>query len=139
MRNNEELSRELEELLCQVTEDNYKEPEYIQGLFMLMCAYEAEEKPLRAVDTARKLIRLSIEDDINVTDEQLRGCYDVLARSGDFEAYCIALEWNRPLMKKFYIPRAKVLKKEGVMGAFQDLQDDKLDLLVLNMPPRPSW
>lgn len=133
---NEELSRELEELLEQVTEDNYKEPEYIQGLYMYMCACEAEDKPLRAIDTARKLIRLSLEDDVNVTDEQLRGCYDVLARSGDFEAYCIALEWNRPLMKKFYIPRAKVLKKHGVMEAFQDLQDDKLDLLVLNMPPR---
>ena len=136
MHNDENLSRELEELLAQVTEDDYKKPEYIQGLYMYMCACEAEEKPLRAVDTARKLIRLSLEDDVLVTDEQLRGCYDVLARSGDFEAYCIALEWNRPLMKKFYIPRAKVLKKHGVMDAFQDLQDDKLDLLVLNMPPR---
>ena len=136
MRNGENLSRELEELLSQVTEENYKEPEYIQGLYMYMCACEAEDKTNVAVNTARKLIRLSLEDDINVTDEQLRGCYDVLARSGDFESYCIALEWNRPLEKKFYIPRAKVLKKNGVMDAFQDLQDDKLDLLVLNMPPR---
>jgi len=133
---NENLSIELEELLSQVTEDNYKAPEYIQALFMLMCAYESEEKVNLAVNTARKLIKLSLEDDINVLDEQLRGCYDVLARSGDFEAYCIALEWNRPLEKKFYLPRAKVLKKKGVIQAFQDLQDDKLDLLVLNMPPR---
>ena len=133
---NEELSRELEELLSQVTEEDYGTPEYIQGRYMLMCAYEAEDRPEDAAIVAKDLIRSSVVKDFDVTDEQLRGCYDVLARSGNFEAYCIALEWNRPLMKKFYIPRAKVLKKNGVMNAFQDLQDDKLDLLVLNMPPR---
>ena len=133
---NENLSEELESLLEQVDEKDFKSQEYIQGLYMLMCAYEAEEKLEKAVLVARDLIQMALEDNTYVTNEQLRGCYDVLARSGDFEAYCIALEWNRPLMKKFYIPRAKVLKKNGVMDAFQDLQDDKLDLLVLNMPPR---
>ena len=133
---NENLSEELESLLEQVDEKDFKSQEYIQGLYMLMCAYEAEEKSEKAVLVARDLIQMALEDNTYVTNEQLRGCYDVLARSGDFEAYCIALEWNRPLMKKFYIPRAKVLKEKGVMDAFQDLQDDKLDLLVLNMPPR---
>lgn len=133
---NEELSRELEELLAQIKGEDREKPEYIQGLYMLMCAYEAEDMPEKAQVIARDLINMSLEDECEVGDNQLRGCYDVLARSGDFEAYCIALEWNRPLFKKFYLPRAKVLKKHGVMEAFQDLQDDKLDLLVLNMPPR---
>ena len=136
MNNNEELSRELEELLSQVTEDDYKKPEYIQGLYMYMCACEAEERTSVAIDTARKLIRLSLEDDIPVTDEELRGCYDVLARSGDFEAYMIAMEWNRPLEKKFYLPRRRVFKEHGVIDAFQAFCNDELDLLVLNTPPR---
>lgn len=129
------LSEELLPLLDAVVGEDKKRPEYIQGLYTLMCAYESEGTQDKACDVAQKLIDMSI-DKYEVTDTQLRTCYDVLARAGDFEAYCIALEWNRPLEKKFYIPRAKVLKKHGVVQLFQDLQDDKLDLAVLNLPPR---
>lgn len=62
--------------------------------------------------------------------------YDTKARQGDFESFCIAMEWNRPINKQFYLPRAKLLKKHGFVQAIQDLIDDKLDLLVLNAPPR---
>lgn len=62
--------------------------------------------------------------------------YDTRARQGDFEAFCIAMEWNRPIQKQFYLPRARLLKKHGFIDAIQDLIDDKLDLLVLNAPPR---
>ena len=46
------------------------------------------------------------------------------------------MEWNRPIEKQFFIPRMRLLKKHGLIQGFQDLQDDKLDLLVLNLPPR---
>lgn len=62
--------------------------------------------------------------------------YDTKARQGDFESFCIAMEWNRPINNQFYLPRAKLLKKHGVIQGVQDLIDDKLDLLVLNLPPR---
>ena len=62
--------------------------------------------------------------------------YDTRARQGHFESFCIALEWNRPIHKQFYLPRAKLLKKHGFVQGIQDLIDDKLDLLVLNAPPR---
>lgn len=62
--------------------------------------------------------------------------YDTKARQGDYEAFCIAMEWNRPIQKQFYLPRARLLKKHGVIQGVQDLIDDKLDLLVLNLPPR---
>lgn len=62
--------------------------------------------------------------------------YDTKARQGDFESFCIAMEWNRLINKQFYLPRAKLLKKHGFVQAIQDLIDDKLDLLVLNAPPR---
>lgn len=129
-------SDEFRELLASVPKDKLWCREYIDGMYMLMCAYEVEEDE-RCVDTAREIIR-----NIDVSGENatiIRNCYDTLARHGDFEAFMIAMEWNRPLEKQFYLPRARVFKKEGVVAAFQDLQDDKLDLLVLNMPPRPSW
>lgn len=130
------LSEELLPLLEAVDEKDRTCEEYIQGLYTLMCAYESEDNVEKAVETAHKLIDMNIIDGVAVKDENLRTCYDVLARSGDFEAYCIALEWNRPLRKQFYVPRAKILKKHGLIQGFQDLQDDKLDLLVLNLPPR---
>lgn len=129
------LSEELIPLLEAVPEDARVTPEYLQGLYTLMCAYESEGNSENACKIARDLIDMSVSE-YDVTDVQLRTCYDVLARAGDFESYCIALEWNRPLEKKFYIPRAEVLKKHGVVQLFQDLQDDKLDLAVLNLPPR---
>ena len=71
---------------------------------------------------------------------KLRTClvhaYDTRARCGDFESFCIALEWKSPIEKQFYIPRMKLMRKHGVTQGIQDLIDDKLDLLVLNLPPR---
>lgn len=131
----EKLSVELEALLSEVDDSDKTRPEYVKGLYTLMCAYEAEEDTEKACKTAHDLIDMSISG-VEVEDHDLCTCYDVLARAGDFESYCIALEWRRPLMKQFYIPRAKLLKKHGLMQGFQDLQDDKLDLLVLNLPPR---
>ena len=64
------------------------------------------------------------------------GCYDTLARCGDFESFLIAIEWNRPIEKQFYLPRRKILKKFGLIQAFQDVADGKLDFLCINMPPR---
>ena len=66
----------------------------------------------------------------------LLASYDSRARCGDFRAYCIALEWNRPIDKQFFLPRRRILEKHGLIQAFQDLSDDKLDFLCLNLPPR---
>ena len=76
----------------------------------------------------------------NLTDssiaEIMLAAYDTRARLGDFRAYCIALEWNRPIEKQFFLPRKRILEKHGLIQAFQDLNDDKLDFLCLNLPPR---
>ena len=76
----------------------------------------------------------------NLTDgsvaEIMLAAYDTRARLGDFRAYCIALEWNRPIEKQFFLPRKRILEKHGLIQAFQDLSDDKLDFLCLNLPPR---
>ncbi|MEG2831903.1 MAG: hypothetical protein RR923_03895 [Bacilli bacterium] len=63
-------------------------------------------------------------------------CYVDMARSGDFRAFLIAMEWNRTFKRQFYMPRRRVLEHHGVIQAFQDLKDRKYDVLMLNLPPR---
>ena len=50
-----------------------------------------------------------------------------------FEEYLKFLEFDREPEKKFYLPREKQLSI--VTDAMQDLEDDKLDLLCVSMPP----
>ncbi len=126
-------SDEFKALLKDFPKDKLWCREYIDGMYMLMCSLDVEEND-ECIDVARSIIR-----NIDITGENstvIRNCYDTLARHGDFEAFMIAMEWNRPLEKQFYLPRARVFKKLGVVEAIQDLVDDKLDLLVINCPPR---
>ena len=50
-----------------------------------------------------------------------------------FHLFLLYIEWNREPEKKFYPPRRKVLKQ--VVDALQELEDDKLDLLAISLPP----
>ncbi len=51
----------------------------------------------------------------------------------DFESYLLYVEWEREPAKKFYVPRRKVLKP--IVQDMQDLEENKLDLLTISMPP----
>ena len=50
-----------------------------------------------------------------------------------FHLCLLAVEWNRDPEKKFYAPRRKVLRE--VVEALQDLEDGKLDLAAISLPP----
>ena len=127
-------TEEFIELLSQVPEERRWCKEYVQGKYMLMCSHESDGDEEKACEVAKEIIS---NIDLDVSDDDIiRTCYDVMARNGDFEAFMIAMEWNRPMSKKFYLPRARLLKKHGLIDALQGLQDDKYDLVVLNMPPR---
>ena len=52
-----------------------------------------------------------------------------------FDSFMLFVERKRGIKSKFYYPRREVLWKHGVVQALQDLEDDKLDLLTLSMPP----
>lgn len=118
---------------------------YLQGLHSIKTDYETIEDFDKACKYAYIIIDLLsrnvIEYERNPENDELVNdiwvtAYDTRARQGDFESFCIAMEWNRPINKQFYLPRARLLKKHGVIQGVQDLIDDKLDLLVLNLPPR---
>ena len=118
---------------------------YLEGCYSLKCDYETLgdlDNACRYADIVIDLLQHDkvIHKDNQETREKINKMwvtsYDTKARNGDFESFCIALEWNRPIHKQFYLPRARLLKKHGVIQGIQDLIDDKLDLLVLNCPPR---
>ena len=50
-----------------------------------------------------------------------------------FHLCLLAVEWNRDPDKKFYPPRKMVLR--NVVRALQELEERKLDLLAVSMPP----
>lgn len=52
-----------------------------------------------------------------------------------FDSYMLALEKNREEEDRFYSPKRELLIKHGLIGALQDLEDDKLDILSISMPP----
>ena len=52
-----------------------------------------------------------------------------------FESYLIYLERKREEPERFYLPKKEQLNKHGLIQAMQDLEDDKLDLLSISMPP----
>lgn len=118
---------------------------YLTGVYSLKCDYESIGEIDKACSYADIIIDLlqgnkvvykdTIENREKINNMWVTS-YDTKARGGDFESFCIALEWNRPIHKQFYLPRARLLKKHGVIQGIQDLIDDKLDLLVLNLPPR---
>ncbi|MGL6217483.1 MAG: hypothetical protein ACRC36_05565, partial [Lacrimispora sphenoides] len=52
-----------------------------------------------------------------------------------FESYLIYLEKNREAKDRFYLPKRNQLNKHGLIQAMQDLEDDRLDILSISMPP----
>lgn len=52
-----------------------------------------------------------------------------------FDSYLLYLEKNRERSERFYSPKMKQLNKHGLIQAMQDLEDDKLDILSISMPP----
>lgn len=52
-----------------------------------------------------------------------------------FDSYLIYLERKREEPERFYLPKKEQLNKHGLIQAMQDLEDNKLDLLSISMPP----
>ena len=63
--------------------------------------------------------------------------YDIVRYEGFylFESYLIYLEKDRKKQDRFYLPKMAQLKKHNIIQSMQDLEDDKLDLLTISMPP----
>lgn len=52
-----------------------------------------------------------------------------------FHSYLLYLEKDREEKDRFYLPKMEQLNKHGLIQAMQDLEDDRLDILSISMPP----
>ena len=86
---------------------------------------------LRA-ETAKQVMQGKDPSEIAKFYELNKKTYLYMAQD-DFDSYCIYLEWNRPVEKRFYQHRAKALKP--IVNGLQDMADGRLDLLAVSMPP----
>ena len=80
-------------------------------------------------DCVKKAIGTNIEEFYNIYAKSL-----LMEAPYDFEQFMLFVEIGRPPEEKFYQPRQKTLKP--LLDALQELEDDKLDELLLSMPPR---
>lgn len=139
MNNKAKILRDIKELedLYFITENKETEA-YLNLLNALKVNYENLGDEENAVKWAKEVEKFVINSNHNYPREQeyLLGSYDTRARFGDFRAYCIALEWKRPIEKQFFLPRKRILEKHGLIQAIQDLIDGKLDFLFVSLPPR---
>ena len=129
--------KETEEVISTIK--NKMTKEYFNVAMGLKYDYEQLSEFEKADKMAQECLEL-LYDGILTNDpeesKKVLSCYDTRARCGDFESFLIALEWKRPIEKQFYIPRREILKKHGLIQAFQEVVDGKLDFLCVNMPPR---
>lgn len=137
----EEIRRRVtktEEILKGIDENNVDYEKYLAVLDIYREDNEKIKRKKKAKETARRIIEI-IETKVSTTSEKLkdymRNAYDTLARNGDFEAFMIAMEWNRPIKSQFYLPRRRVLREHGFIQGIQDLLDRKIKTLVIEAPP----
>lgn len=70
--------------------------------------------------------------------ELINWYYEILlleAQNMVFDSYLLYLEKNREPEERFYAPKRKQFLKIGLIDAFQELLDDKLDILSISLPP----
>jgi len=107
-------------------------------------AVAVEEKDrdyaLKVIDYIKEIATYTIK---KTEDEEIASQLDnflqyTLPRSmayWDFDTYLLFIERKRPKTRRFYEPRRKCLLRSGVIQALQDLEDDKLDIISISMPP----
>lgn len=133
------MEKLLSKILEKIKKDSYLFQTWEDLLYMSKEAMK-EDIPLGV----RYLKLLSAECERAISDplsseEEVKELYGLhkrvllAAARYDFDSYLLYVEWNREPKKKFYPPRRKVLKQ--VVGALQELADDKLDLLAVSLPP----
>lgn len=103
-----------------------------------LCCKEKKEKLLK--ETCKAIIDVVTRHLKDLPFEEQMKAHNILKDAHttygryNFESYLIAMEWDRPVEKRFYQPRMGVL--EPVVHDLQDLGDGVIDIYCLSMPPR---
>ena len=124
---------------------------YCDASEVMLVGRKDREFGLKVSGRAKELIEKYVLNEIGGTIwdldsycNQNKTSYDILNKYYDvlkleaphlFHSYLLYLEKNREESERFYSPKMKQLNKHGLIQAMQDLEDDKLDILSISMPP----
>lgn len=111
----------------------------VEDLFEMLRIYESENykqahlwnKDVRKISAQQ--VRLAKSDSLVEKFYYLNKKSLLFDAKIDFDAYLQYVEFEREPEKRFYLPRRKIILP--IVQALQDLEDDKLDLLGVSMPP----
>lgn len=131
------LSEELIDAYCQATSAAYGEKDIPYALTVSSRAKELIEQFVLKQTGADVWELDSYANQKKVSYDILNKYYDVLKLEAPylFHSYLLYLEKNREESERFYSPKMKQLNKHGLIQAMQALEDDKLDILSISMPP----
>ncbi len=91
---------------------------------------------LKATDFAMSVMSYMLGNGMGGSElDSLMWKYHLFRAPWNFESYLLYLEKDRLPQNKFYEPKRRQLNKHGLIQAMQDLEDDKLDLLSISLPP----
>lgn len=91
---------------------------------------------LKATDYAMSVMSYMLGNGMGGSElDSLMWKYHLFRAPWNFESYLLYLEKDRMPSSKFYEPKRKQLNKHGLIQSMQDLEDDRLDLLSISMPP----
>jgi hypothetical protein len=125
--------------LQEIAKDKPYEFQAVEDLFEMLRIFELENKKqahlwnkdIRKISAQQ--VRLAKSDSLAEKFYFLNKRSLLFDAKLDFDAYLQYVEFNREPEKRFYLPRRKQILP--IVQSLQDLEDDKLDLLSISMPP----
>ena len=130
---------EIIQKLQKIVKEKPYEYQAVEDLFEMLRIYE-QENHKKAHEWNKKVRKISAQQIKRAKSDSLAEKFYYLNKRSllfdakiDFDAYLQYVEFNREPEKRFYLPRRKQILP--IVQALQGLEDDKLDLLTISMPP----
>ena len=130
---------EIIQKLQKIVKEKPYEYQAVEDLFEMLRIYE-QENHKKAHEWNKKVRKISAQQVKRAKSDSLAEKFYYLNKRSllfdakiDFDAYLQYVEFNREPEKRFYLPRRKQILP--IVQALQGLEDDKLDLLTISMPP----
>jgi hypothetical protein len=116
---------------------NLNDYKNLNGLFeMCLSRYEVSKDIKKSLQLC-KLIK-SKAAELSTTDTRFFELYNkclLFEAPHLFDSYLLYLEKDREYKDRFYLPKRRQLIHHGLIQTLQDLEDDKLDIGSISMPP----
>ena len=132
---NQEIIERLENA-SDLTTNPYRLKDFIEMGQNIWLAEENYEEGKRICNKAKNIALKQTYKNTNFYEDYLLSLKYLARYFKDFDSYMIFLEHKREAESQFYLPRREILKnKLGIIQGFQDILDDKLDILTISVIP----